>query len=220
MLDSKERAALRSKANGLDTIVHVGKGGVIDTLVTQAYGALRTRELIKCRVLESSMLTAREAAEELASRTNSEIVQVIGSIFVLYRKSDEKKAVKAKKVSPIRAGKQAREAKRKREQEAIKQRFLPYKPKSTPTDSARKPSSAGRPSSAGKTSYAGKPSSAVKTSYAGKPSSAGKTSYTGKPSSTGKPSNAGRPSSTGRPSNAGKPSSAGKTSNAGKKEYR
>ena len=53
----------------------------------QADDALEKRELIKGRVLpESSPMTSREAAEELARQTNSEVVQVIGSRFVLYRK--------------------------------------------------------------------------------------------------------------------------------------
>ncbi len=53
-------------ANGLDTIVQIGKDGIGDNLVQQASDALEARELIKCRVLESSMLTAREACQELA----------------------------------------------------------------------------------------------------------------------------------------------------------
>ena len=82
-LTSKQRAQLRGMANGLDTIVQIGK----DNLVKQADDALEARELIKCRVLESAMLTAREACQELAKRTRSEGVQVIGTKFVLYRES-------------------------------------------------------------------------------------------------------------------------------------
>ena len=86
-LTSKQRAQLRGMANGLDTIVQIGKDGIGDNLVQQANEALEARELIKCRVLESAMLTAREACQELAKRTRSECVQVIGTKFVLYRES-------------------------------------------------------------------------------------------------------------------------------------
>ena len=86
-LTSKQRAQLRGMANGLDTIVQIGKDGIGDNLVQQANEALEARELIKCRVLESAMLTAREACPELAKRTRSEGVQVIGTKFVLYRES-------------------------------------------------------------------------------------------------------------------------------------
>lgn len=89
-LTSKQRAQLRSLANSLDTIVHIGKEGIGDNLVQQTNEALEARELIKCRVLESSMLTAKEACQELAQRTRSEGVQVIGTKFVLYRESHNK----------------------------------------------------------------------------------------------------------------------------------
>ncbi|MFR0913018.1 MAG: YhbY family RNA-binding protein [Evtepia gabavorous] len=52
-LTSKQRAQLRGMANGLDTIVQIGKDGIGDNLVQQANEALEARELIKCRVLES-----------------------------------------------------------------------------------------------------------------------------------------------------------------------
>lgn len=77
-LSSKQRAYLRSLSNDLDVIVHIGKDGIGDNLVKQANDALEARELIKCRVLENSMLTAREACDELSALTRSEQVQVIG----------------------------------------------------------------------------------------------------------------------------------------------
>ena len=99
-LTSKQRAQLRSLATNMDTIVHVGKDGIGDNLVKQVNDALEARELIKGRVLENSMLTAREAAEELAKRTRSEVVQVIGSKFVLYRETHSKP--KEKRIALVR----------------------------------------------------------------------------------------------------------------------
>ena len=84
-LTSKQRAQLRAIASCEDTILHVGKDGIGDNLIKQADDALEARELIKGRVLENSLYTAREAAEELSRLTRSEVVQVIGSKFVLYR---------------------------------------------------------------------------------------------------------------------------------------
>ena len=89
-LTSKQRAQLRGLANGIDTILHVGKDGIGDNLAKQADDALEARELIKGRVLENSLLSAREAAEELAQRTRSQVVQVIGTKFVLYRPTHKK----------------------------------------------------------------------------------------------------------------------------------
>lgn len=89
-LTSKQRAQLRGLANEIDTIIHIGKDGIGDNLIKQADDALEARELIKGRVLENSMLSAREGAAELARATRSEVVQVIGTKFVLYRETHSK----------------------------------------------------------------------------------------------------------------------------------
>ena len=90
VLTSKQRAQLRGMAASLATILHVGKDGISDNLIKQADDALEARELIKGKVLENSLLTAREAAEALQIPTRSEVVQVIGSKFVLYRMQHDK----------------------------------------------------------------------------------------------------------------------------------
>ena len=103
-LTSKQRAQLRGLANTIDTILIVGKDGIGDNLVKQANEALEARELIKGRVLETAMLSAREAAEALAPLTRSEVVQVIGTKFVLYRPSHNKN--KTNKIVLVPAQKQ------------------------------------------------------------------------------------------------------------------
>ena len=90
-LTSKQRAQLRGLANGIDTIIQVGKDGLGENLIQQATDALEARELIKGRVLDNNIeYDARLAAEELARATRSEVVQVIGTKFVLYRESHSK----------------------------------------------------------------------------------------------------------------------------------
>ena len=87
-LTSKQRAQLRGLANGIDTILQVGKEGIGKNLIRQADDALEARELIKGRVLDNNLeYDARTAAAELAKATRSEVVQVIGTRFVLYRES-------------------------------------------------------------------------------------------------------------------------------------
>lgn len=85
MLTSKQRAYLKSLANPLDTILMVGKGGVTAQVIQQGDEALEARELIKGKVLETASEAARETAEAIARAVNGELVQVIGSKFVLYR---------------------------------------------------------------------------------------------------------------------------------------
>ena len=89
-LNSRQRAQLRGLANSIDTIIHIGKDGIGENLIKQADDALEARELIKGKVLENSILTAREGAEELAQATRSQVVQVIGTKFVLYRETHSK----------------------------------------------------------------------------------------------------------------------------------
>lgn len=89
MLNSRQRAQLRAMANSIDTIVQIGKGGITENVVSQVSDALAARELIKGRVLEASMLTAREAADALSRLCRAESVLTIGSRFVLYRENHE-----------------------------------------------------------------------------------------------------------------------------------
>ena len=84
MLTSKQRAFLRAMANDLSPF-HVGKSGVTPELVESIQNALQARELIKCNVLDNCMLSAKEAAVMLSERTRSDVVQVIGNRFVLYK---------------------------------------------------------------------------------------------------------------------------------------
>lgn len=93
-MTSKQRAYLRSLANPLEAIVHVGKGGMTDTIVKQADDALKAREIIKGKVLETAPLSSREAADQLASAVSADVVQVIGRVFVLYRHNLEEPQIK------------------------------------------------------------------------------------------------------------------------------
>lgn len=87
MLISKQRATLRGYANQMETILQIGKNGVTETVVRQVEDALKAREMIKLRVLENSLLTAREAAAQLAEETGADVVQVIGTRLVLYKRN-------------------------------------------------------------------------------------------------------------------------------------
>ena len=94
MLSSKQRAYLRAMANRYDTIFQIGKGGISETLIQQVKDALRKRELIKLHVLDNCPMDAREAAAELAEATGAEVVQVIGSRFVLFLRNPKEPVVK------------------------------------------------------------------------------------------------------------------------------
>ena len=104
-LTSKQRAQLRGLANSLDTILQIGKDGIGENLIRQTDSALEARELIKGRVLDNNLdYDARLAAAELAEATRSEVVQVIGTKFVLYRESHSKP--KDQRIALVKPGKQ------------------------------------------------------------------------------------------------------------------
>ena len=88
-LTSKQRAQLRGLAAAEDTIIQVGKGGINENLVASVSAALAARELVKGKVLENSMLTAREACDALSEACKAEQVQVIGIKFVLYKRNEK-----------------------------------------------------------------------------------------------------------------------------------
>lgn len=93
MLNSRQRAQLRGLANSADTIFQIGKSGINEQLIKQVDDALEARELIKLRVLETSPSTSREAADIIAGKTSSDVVQVIGNRFVLYKESVKHKTI-------------------------------------------------------------------------------------------------------------------------------
>ena len=93
MLTSKQRSYLRSLANTLPPIFQVGKGGINENMVKQFSEALEARELVKATVLNNSSLETSDISREISFATHSQVVQVIGSKFVLYKESVNNKVI-------------------------------------------------------------------------------------------------------------------------------
>ena len=117
MLTSKERAQLRAQANTLETTLMVGKDGVTDAVIAEAENQLLSRELVKGKVLETALMSAREVSDEICEATGADGVSCVGSKFVIYRFSekcqeDRNQTGRAKrkpvKENPVRKGAQAR----------------------------------------------------------------------------------------------------------------
>lgn len=127
MLTSKQRAELRSEANTLETTLMVGKGGVTQQVLAEAATQLEARELVKGRVLETALLSAREVSDAICEGLAADGVQCVGSKFVIYKKSQKKaqeaamqaRRLQKKAANPVRRGaqerrRQAKEAREKR----------------------------------------------------------------------------------------------------------
>ncbi len=86
-ITSKQRAQLRGLAMSEDTIVQVGKGGITENVIASVDAALKARELVKGRVLESCEFSPREVLDALCQACQAEPVQVIGTKFVIFRRN-------------------------------------------------------------------------------------------------------------------------------------
>ena len=93
MITSKERAYLRGLANGIPAIMQIGKGGIGENLIKTVSDALEARELIKLTVLENSMESPKDMANDLAEATGADVVGVVGRKVILYRESVNSKKI-------------------------------------------------------------------------------------------------------------------------------
>ena len=93
MITSKERAYLRGLANSIPAIMQIGKGGVGENLIRTVSDALEARELIKLTVLENSMESPKDVANELAASVGADVVGVVGRKIILYRESVNNKKI-------------------------------------------------------------------------------------------------------------------------------
>ena len=120
MLASKERAALRSQSNALETTLMVGKSGITQAVIEEAERLLTARELVKGKVLEGALLSPREVSDALCEATGAEGIACLGSKFVIYRFSEKcqeernqtgrakRKPTPVSKADPVRKGIHAR----------------------------------------------------------------------------------------------------------------
>ena len=89
MLTSKQRSEFRAQANDLETTLMVGKEGVTENVIAEADRLLTARELIKGKVLESALMSAREVSDAICEATGADGVSCVGSKFVIYRFSEK-----------------------------------------------------------------------------------------------------------------------------------
>ena len=85
MLNSSERARLKSLAQNLNPIFQIGKNGVGDNQINDILDALAVHELIKISVLKSAETPTKLILDEVCERTGAEPVQAIGNKIVIYK---------------------------------------------------------------------------------------------------------------------------------------
>ena len=135
MLTSKERAELRGQATTIDTTLMVGKGGVTEAVIAEAENQLISRELVKGKVLETALMTPREASDAICEATGADGVSCVGNKFVIYRFSEKcqternatgrahRKPTPKSKADPVGKGMRARKAAAKKVREQRNEYF-------------------------------------------------------------------------------------------------
>ena len=88
-MTSKQRAYLKVLASTMDPICHVGKASITPEVIESIREAIDKRELVKVAILKNCFDDPKEIAQLVAERTRSEVVQVIGKKFVLFKQAKE-----------------------------------------------------------------------------------------------------------------------------------
>jgi RNA-binding protein len=88
-MTSKERADLTSLAHDLDPIFYIGKASITPQFTQGIIDAFQTRELMKIGIQKNCADDALTLANMLAERTHSQVVRVLGSKIILYKKNDD-----------------------------------------------------------------------------------------------------------------------------------
>ncbi len=135
MLTSKQRAEFRAQANAIETTLMVGKDGVTEAVIAEAEKLLTARELIKGKVLETALMSAREVSDAICEATGADAISCVGSKFVIYRFSEKcqqernetgrakRKLTPKSKADPVRKGIRARRQAEKKVREQRNEYF-------------------------------------------------------------------------------------------------
>lgn len=89
-LSGKQKRYLRGLGHHLSQSVLVGRDGISDNLIESCLDGLQAHELIKIKLGQNCPVDKKEAAHELAARTDSHLVQLIGRTILLYRPNPDR----------------------------------------------------------------------------------------------------------------------------------
>ncbi len=135
MLTSKQRSEFRAQANSLETTLIVGKDGVTENVIAEADRLLTARELVKGKVLETALMSAREVSDAICEATGADGVSCVGYKFVIWRFSEKcqeernqtgrakRKETPKSKSDPVGRGARARRAAARQVREQRNQYF-------------------------------------------------------------------------------------------------
>jgi RNA-binding protein len=90
MISTEKIKELKGNAKLLEPVVRIGKNGLTDEVIVQISKVLDKRRLIKIKFLRAFLENndRKKAAEELAKKTRSLLVEQVGFVAVLYKEKN------------------------------------------------------------------------------------------------------------------------------------
>jgi RNA-binding protein len=89
-LTGKQKRHLRSLGHHLKPLVILGRDGITDNVISAASAVLGAHELLKVKIGNGCFLEKREAADDLAAKTGSELIQILGKTFLVFRANPDR----------------------------------------------------------------------------------------------------------------------------------
>jgi RNA-binding protein len=92
-LTSAQKKFLKGLGHSLNPVIHIGKEGITERLITSISKALSDHELIKVSLLDNSDLERDDVAEQVSNSTSSELIQILGKKILFYKPNPKKKRI-------------------------------------------------------------------------------------------------------------------------------
>lgn len=90
-LSNQQKKTLKAQAHPLKPVVRLGQSGLTTSVLDEIELAINHHELIKVKITASDRDDKKAIINEIAEKTQSEVIQTIGFVAVFYRENDDKK---------------------------------------------------------------------------------------------------------------------------------
>ncbi len=85
-LTTSEKQKFRAQAHKLKPVVMISEKGLTESVIKEIDQSLKAHELIKIRIFSDERGEREQLSKEICKQTNALEIQLIGKIFVIYRK--------------------------------------------------------------------------------------------------------------------------------------
>jgi RNA-binding protein len=89
-MDTSFKLTLKARAHHLKPVILMGEKGLTTAVIDETNVALNAHELIKVKMSGVEKNDRHITANELCQQLSAELVQLIGNMAIIYRKTDQK----------------------------------------------------------------------------------------------------------------------------------